>query len=57
MSRAKKHHRQFSTYEMELQVSYRVCAEILKKSIFCREAVGNTRDIAEVVSMEGGGSA
>ena len=37
---------------MELQVSYSVCTEVSSESVFRRKTLGDTIDIAYIVSME-----
>ena len=54
--RAKQYRKQFSTYEMELQVSHRVCTEVQEASILWRETDRNTGDTEETVPMERCGS-
>ena len=46
-------HKQFSTHEMELQVSRSICTEIQKKSILLRKESRNKRNIKTVMPVEG----
>lgn len=50
----KNRQEQFSTYIMELQVSYSVCAKVQTEGIFRRKTVGDTRNTAKIMSMERG---
>ena len=52
---AKQYRKQFSTYEMELQVPYRVRTKIQEESILWRKADRDTRDTAKAVPVERSG--
>lgn len=48
-----KRHTEFITYDMELQISYSVCTEVPKKSVFWREKGSNREDPEAAVRVEG----